>query len=102
MDFIDYSYDGPQDRFGRRYYDPPGAFVNPPQYVRGMTVILQNMEQWHCKNVEPSLYPLMNGQKVTFDAGPFESGNYTVKLRPDSVPALLTKCNEGQTMFVLP
>ena len=101
-DHKDYDYTGPQDHFGRRYYDPAGAFVNPPQYVRGMTVILQNMEQWHSTAVDPSLYPLFNGQEVIFDAGPFESGNWAVKLKPNSLPALLTKSNGDGLMFVLP
>ena len=102
MDFTDYSYNGPQDRFGRRYYDPPGVFVNPPQYVRDMTVILQNMEQWHSTAVDPSFYPLMNEQEVIFDAGPFENGKWTwaVKLKPNSLPALLTKCDGEGTMYV--
>ena len=101
-DHKDYDYTGPQDHFGRRDYDPVGAFVNPPQYVRGMTVILQNMEQWHSTIVDPSLYPLFNGQEVIFDAGPFESGNWAVKLKPNSLPALLTKSNGDGLMFVLP
>ena len=102
MDFKDYEYPFAQDNFGRRAYDPRGAFVNPPQFVRGMTVILQNMEQWRSTALDPSLYPLMNGQEVIFDAGPFEDTDvmWIVKLIPDSLPALLTKSGEHGLLLV--